>query len=48
MELGWAGKKKDERFVVFAERIATLDYLKENLTKDLVAKDFGDPTQFII
>ena len=31
MELGWAGKKKDERFVVFAERIATLDYLKENL-----------------
>ncbi len=34
MELGWSGKKKDERFVVFAERIATLDYLKENLTKD--------------
>ena len=33
-ELGWSGKKKDERFVVFAERIATLDYLKENLTKD--------------
>ena len=30
----WSGKKKDERFVVFAERIATLDYLKENLTKD--------------
>lgn len=34
MEQGWSGKKKDERFVVFAERIATLDYLKENLTKD--------------
>jgi len=34
MEHGWSGKKKDERFVVFAERIATLDYLKENLTKD--------------
>jgi len=34
MDLGWSGKKKDERFVVFAERIATLDYLKENLTKD--------------
>lgn len=34
MELGWSGKKKDERFVVFAERIATLEYLKENLTKD--------------
>jgi superfamily II DNA or RNA helicase len=33
-ELGWSGKKKDDRFVVFAERIATLDYLRENLTKD--------------
>lgn len=33
-ELRWSGKNKDERFVVFAERIATLDYLKENLTKD--------------
>ena len=33
-ELGWSGKKKDERFVVFAERIATLDALKENLTAD--------------
>jgi SNF2 family DNA or RNA helicase len=34
MDLGWSGKKKDERIVVFAERIATLDYLKENLIKD--------------
>lgn len=34
IELGWSGKKKDERFVVFAERIATLEYLKENLTRD--------------
>lgn len=34
LELGWSGKNNDERFVVFAERIATLDYLKENLTKD--------------
>lgn len=33
-ELGWSGKKNDERFVLFAERIATLDYLKEKLTKD--------------
>lgn len=34
IELGWSGKKKDERFVVFAERIATLEYLEENLTRD--------------
>ncbi|GGK41410.1 MULTISPECIES: helicase-related protein [Flavobacteriaceae] len=34
MELGWSGKKKDERFVVFSERIATLKYLEENLIKD--------------
>jgi superfamily II DNA or RNA helicase len=39
MELGWSGKKKDERFVLFAERIATLDYLKENLKKDFVLSD---------
>jgi len=34
MELGWSGKKKDERFVVFSERIATLKYLENNLIKD--------------
>ena len=34
MELGWSGKKKDERFVVFSERLATLKYLEENLIKD--------------
>lgn len=34
MELGWSGKLKDDRFVVFAERIATLEYLEENLKKD--------------
>ena len=39
MELGWSGKKKDERFVVFAERIATLDYLRENLKKDFGLSD---------
>ncbi|RYM34810.1 DEAD/DEAH box helicase [Brumimicrobium glaciale] len=33
-DLKWSGKKNDDRFVVFAERIATLDYLKEKLTKD--------------
>jgi superfamily II DNA/RNA helicase len=30
--IGWKGKAKDERIVVFAERIATLSYLKEQLT----------------
>jgi SNF2 family DNA or RNA helicase len=34
IELGWSGKKKDDRYVVFSERIATLDYLKENLIRD--------------
>ena len=38
MELGWSGKKKDDRYVVFAERIATLEYLKQNLTKDFGLK----------
>lgn len=32
--LGWAGKKQDDRFVVFAERIDTLSYLRENLERD--------------
>ena len=39
LELGWSGKKKDDRFVVFAERIATLEYLKENLIKDFGLAD---------
>lgn len=39
LELGWSGKKKDDRFVVFAERIATLEYLKENLVKDFGLKE---------
>jgi len=39
MEQGWSGKKKDERYVVFAERIATLDYLKNNLIKDFGLKE---------
>ena len=39
MEQGWSGKKKDERYVVFAERIATLDYLKDNLIKDFGLKE---------
>lgn len=39
MELGWSGKKKDDRYVVFAERIATLDYLKQNLIRDFGLKE---------
>ena len=38
MELGWSGKKKDDRYVVFAERIGTLEYLKENLVRDFGLK----------
>lgn len=34
MDLGWSGKKHDDRFVIFAERIHTLEYLQENLSRD--------------
>jgi SNF2 family DNA or RNA helicase len=34
IELGWSGRKNDERIVVFAERIDTIRYLKERLTQD--------------
>lgn len=34
LELGWTGKKQNDRYVIFAERIDTLDYLKENLILD--------------
>jgi SNF2 family DNA or RNA helicase len=33
-KLNWSGKKGDDRYVVFAERIDTLDYLRENLMRD--------------
>ena len=33
-DLGWSGKKKDDRYVIFAERLDTLEYLKENLISD--------------
>jgi ERCC4-related helicase len=35
----WKGKKSDDRIVVFAERIDTLEYLKERLQKDFDLKD---------
>ena len=38
-ELGFSGRKDDERFVIFAERIDTLTYLEENLKDDF---DMGD------
>lgn len=38
-ELGWKGKKDDERIVVFTERIETMKYLKERLMKDYKLTD---------
>ena len=38
-ELGWKGKKDDERFVVFTERIETMHYLKKRLMEDYKLKD---------
>lgn len=44
IELGWSGKKNDDRFVVFTERLATMNYLRSNLIKD-----FGlDPEKNVI
>jgi SNF2 family DNA or RNA helicase len=34
LELGWTGIKKNDRYVIFAERINTLEYLKDNLQHD--------------
>jgi SNF2 family DNA or RNA helicase len=40
LELGWTGTKKNDRYVIFAERINTLEYLKENLQKEFkIAED---------
>jgi SNF2 family DNA or RNA helicase len=40
LELGWTGIKKNDRYVIFAERITTLEYLKENLQNDFkIAED---------
>ena len=32
--LKWSGRKGDDRYVLFSERIATLDFLKKRLTED--------------
>jgi len=36
---GWTGKDTDDRLVIFTERIETLKFLHENLTRDLKLKD---------
>jgi superfamily II DNA or RNA helicase len=35
----WSPKKKDDRLVIFSERIDTLNFLRENLLKDLRLKE---------
>lgn len=39
LELGWTGKKENDRYVIFAERIDTLNYLKEKLQADFKIAD---------
>lgn len=39
IELGWSGRPKDERIVVFAERIDTIQYLSDNLKRDFDMDD---------
>ncbi len=41
LELGWTGIKKNDRYVIFAERINTLEYLKENLQNDFKIAEEG-------
>jgi superfamily II DNA/RNA helicase len=36
---GWSPRKKDDRLVIFSERIETLRWLQEQLSKDLKLKD---------
>lgn len=36
---GWKGSKKDDRLVIFSERIETLRFLEEQLKQDLKLKD---------
>ena len=37
-QMGWKGKKNDERVIIFAERRATLNELEKNLTEDFGLK----------
>lgn len=39
LELGWTGENRNDRYVVFAERIETLNYLKSRLQKDFTISD---------
>ena len=38
-ELKWAGRAKDDRYVIFSERIATIKMLKERIMKDFNIRD---------
>lgn len=38
-QIGWKGKKDDERIIIFAERRATLNELEKNLKNDFKLKD---------
>lgn len=40
-KLGWSGKSKSERYVLFTERRATMQYLKKRLEKDFGITDDG-------
>lgn len=44
-QLGWKGKKNDERIIIFAERRPTLNELEKNLKEDFKLKD-GALVQF--
>lgn len=39
LDLGWSAKKHDDRFVIFTERIDTLDFLKDSLRRDFGIQD---------
>lgn len=39
IQLGWNGRKNDDRIVVFAERIHTIKYIKENIQRDFKVND---------
>ena len=45
-DLRWSGKPRDDRFVVFTERRATMKYLKDRLMQDLGLNDDGTISLF--